>query len=305
MNSSSRRIHVIDAARGIALLAMAIYHFTWDLGNFGYVAPDLATTGGWAIFAHMIAGSFLFLAGYSLWMAHGRDLRLPSFLKRLALLVAAAIAITVVSVFATPDAVIYFGILHAIAAASVIGLLFLRVPAAITLLVALAAVLLPHFVKFDALDPRYLAWIGMAAHPVSSNDYVPLLPWIGPFLAGIAVSKLSLTWLKRQRQLPQNENVLTFLGRHSLIFYLLHQPILFGLVYLAAVVMPPDASPSYLSSCQITCERNEDAAFCTSYCACTLDTLKKEGLFIPLMRNQTTEQDSVALGRISMMCSIQ
>ena len=305
MSKISRRIHALDAARGIALVAMAIYHFTWDLDFFGYVRPGLSTTGGWAIFAHLIAGSFLFLAGYSMWMAHGVRLRMESFLRRLGILVLAALAISIVSWFTTPQAVIYFGILHAIAAASVIGLLFLKVPSVVTLAIAVLAVILPHYLKFDALDPRYLAWIGMAAHPPSSNDYVPLLPWIGPFLAGIATSRLTLGWLKRQRQLPKRENVLTFFGRHSLIFYLLHQPILFGLVYGASLVLPPDPSPAYLSSCQISCEGTDDRAFCTAYCACTLDSLKEEGLLIPLMRNQTTEQHAVALGRISMMCSSQ
>ena len=295
MSSSSRRIHAIDAARGIALIAMAVYHFTWDLDFFGYVRPGLSTTGGWAIFAHLIAGSFLFLAGYSQWMAHGTNLRMRSFLKRLGILVLAALAITVVSWFTTPDAVIYFGILQTIAVASVIGLAFLRVPALVTLAVAVIAVIVPHYLKFDALNPRYLAWIGMAAHPHSSNDYVPLLPWIGPFLAGIAVSKVSLGWLKRQKQVPQGENILTFFGRHSLIFYLLHQPILFGIVYAASIALPPDPSPTYMA----ICERNNDVA----YCICTLDALKQEGLLVPLMRNQTTEQDAVALGRISMMCA--
>ena len=298
-----RRIHAIDAARGIALIAMAIYHFTWDLDFFGYVRSGLATTGGWAIFAHLIAGSFLFVAGYSLWMAQGGGIRMASFLKRLGILVLASLAISIVSWFTTPDAVIYFGILHNIAVASIIGLFFLRVPALVTLVVAVVALILPHYVSFDALNPRWLAWIGMAAHPPSSNDYVPLFPWIGPFLAGLAVSKLSLDWLKRQKQVPKNENILTFFGRHSLVFYLLHQPILFGLVYAATLVVPPDPSPAYISSCQASCERTDDAAFCASYCACTLDTLKEEGLLGPLMRNQTTEQDAVALGRISMMCS--
>ncbi|MET3599284.1 DUF1624 domain-containing protein [Martelella mangrovi] len=300
-----RRIHAIDAARGIALVAMAVYHFTWDLDFFGYVPSGLSTRGGWAIFAHLIAGSFLFLAGYSLWMAHGKSLRLEAFAKRLGILVLASIAITIVSYFSTPNALIYFGILHAIAAASIIGLLFRHVPAVITLVVAVAATLLPHVISFDTLDPWYFAWIGMAAHPPSSNDYVPLLPWIGPFLAGLAVSKLTLSWLKQQRQLPKTENLLTFFGRHSLIFYLVHQPLLFGLVYAATLVLPPDLAPAYLSSCQASCEATDDAAFCQSYCSCTLESLKQEGLLGPLMRNQTDDGDAVALGRIAMSCSIR
>ncbi len=303
--TKSRRIHVIDAARGIALIAMAIYHFVWDLDFFGYVSPGLSTRGFWAIFAHMDAASFLFLAGYSLWMAHGASVRPQSFLRRLAILVVASLAITAVSFFATPDAIIYFGILHIIAVASVIGLLFRKVPAGITLAIAAMALFAPHLVSFAALDPRYLAWIGMAAHPYASSDYVPLLPWIAPFLAGFAVSKLTLSWLRRQKQFPATENPLTFLGRHSLIFYLVHQPVLYGLVYVASLVVPPNPAPAYLSGCQATCEQTDEAGFCRSYCACTLDALEQEGLLAPLMRNQTTDKDAVALGRIAMSCSIR
>ncbi|AMM84981.1 DUF1624 domain-containing protein [Martelella sp. AD-3] len=303
--TKGRRIHLIDAARGIALIAMAIYHFVWDLDFFGYVSPGLSTRGGWAIFAHLDAASFLFLAGYSLWMAHGASLRPRSFMKRLAILAAASLAITAVSFFATPNAIIYFGILHIIAVASVIGLLFRKVPAVITLVIAALALLAPHLMRFDALDPRYLAWIGMAAHPYPSSDYVPLLPWIAPFLAGFAASKLTLSWLRRQKQLPAQENPLTFLGRHSLIFYLVHQPVLYGLVYAATLVAPPNPAPAYLSACQATCAQTDEAAFCRSYCACTLEALEQEGLLAPLMQNRTGDEDAVALGRIAMSCSIR
>ncbi|AJY47194.1 DUF1624 domain-containing protein [Martelella endophytica] len=303
--ASKGRIHLIDAFRGVALIAMAIYHFTWDLDYFGYVRSGLSTTGAWAIFAHLIAGSFLFISGYSLYMAHGRDLRLRSFAKRTGILIVASIAITIVSLFTTPEAPIYFGILQSIAAASIIGLAFMRVPALVSLVVAAIVVVLPHFVRFHALDPAYLAWIGLADHPPASNDYVPLFPWFGPFLAGIAISKLSLQWLRRQRQLPRKENLLNLLGRHSLIFYLAHQPILFGLVFAASTVMPPDQGPAYLAACQTSCEATDPAGFCRSYCACTLSELKGQGLFTPLMRNETTEDDAVALNRIGMMCSSQ
>ena len=301
----AKRIHLLDAARGVALIAMAIYHFTWDLDYFGYVPSGLSTTGGWAIFAHMITGSFLFIAGYSLYMAHGKSLRLTSFSKRLIILVAASAAISATSYFTTPGAVIYFGILHNIAAASVIGLLFVRAPVLLTFAAAIAVYALPHYVRFEFLDPSWLAWIGMAQQPPPSNDYVPLIPWLAPFLAGIAVSKLSLAWLKRQRQFPKKEGILSFFGRHSLIFYLLHQPVLFGLVWSVSMFAPPDVTQAYLSSCQTSCELSDDQAFCKSYCACTLNALEDEKLLTPLMRGATDDDDRVALGRIAMSCSIQ
>ncbi|MCF3639770.1 DUF1624 domain-containing protein, partial [Rhizobium sp. TRM95111] len=79
-------------ARAMALVAMAIYHFTWDLEFFGYVEPGTAGTGGWKIFARLIAGSFLFLAGLGLVLGHGEGIRWHSFWRRLAKVGAAAAA---------------------------------------------------------------------------------------------------------------------------------------------------------------------------------------------------------------------
>ena len=104
-----RRIAAIDAARGVALVAMAIYHFTWDLEFFGYAPPGTAAEGGWRIFARMIAGSFLFLVGFSLVLAHGKSIRWRSFAIRLAQVGVAALAITIATRFATPDRYIFFG----------------------------------------------------------------------------------------------------------------------------------------------------------------------------------------------------
>ena len=80
--ASPARITAIDAARGVALIAMAIYHFTWDLQFFGYLEPGTATTGGWKLFARCIASSFLFLVGVGLVLAHGHGIRWPGFGRR-------------------------------------------------------------------------------------------------------------------------------------------------------------------------------------------------------------------------------
>ena len=84
-----QRLAWIDLARTLALVCMAVFHFTLDLEMFGYVAPGTTTSGGWAVFAKGIAGSFIALAGYSLVLAHGGGLRRGSYLRRLAMIVAA------------------------------------------------------------------------------------------------------------------------------------------------------------------------------------------------------------------------
>ena len=81
--SARPRLLALDAARGLALIAMASYHFSWDLEFFGYLAPGTSTQGFLRIYARMIASSFLFLAGFSLVLAQYPKLRLQPFLRRL------------------------------------------------------------------------------------------------------------------------------------------------------------------------------------------------------------------------------
>src|SRR5690349_4055324 len=90
---ASTRIAVLDLARGIALVAMASYHFTWDLEFFGYVDPGLTAVGGWKLYARCIASTFLFLVGVSLFLAHGNGIRWPAFWRRFAMVAGAALAI--------------------------------------------------------------------------------------------------------------------------------------------------------------------------------------------------------------------
>jgi len=83
------RIELIDLARGAALAAMAVYHFTWDMEFFSYVQAGTTAVGGWKIFARCIASSFLFLVGVSLFLAHRDGVRWPGFWRRLAMVGAA------------------------------------------------------------------------------------------------------------------------------------------------------------------------------------------------------------------------
>jgi uncharacterized membrane protein len=88
-----------------------------------------------------------------------------------------------------PGGPIWFGILHAIAAASLLGLIALRLPWPVTL--ALAAVIFAAAwgPRFPAFDPIWLVWTGLAETRPMMGDYVPLVPWAAPALAGIAVAK--------------------------------------------------------------------------------------------------------------------
>lgn len=240
----SNRIHFIDYARGVAIIAMAIFHFTWDLEFLGFVERDLTATFEWKTFARCIASSFLFLAGLSLILGHDPNIRARSFAKRLIWLVGAAAIISAATYYAMPGASIFFGILHSIAAASVIGLFLRKLPAIVLLILAVLVFLAPFYLRSEFFDAPLLWWVGLNANIPRSNDYVPLLPWLAPFLVGMATAKVLrakglFERLRNQQSPPSNliSKVLSFLGRHSLATYLLHQPILLGLVWMAAWIL--------------------------------------------------------------------
>src|SRR4029079_12219855 len=124
--SGKRRFDTVDIARGVAVAAMAVYHFSWDLSALDFIETNVIEEPGWRLFARSIAGSFLILVGVGLTLAHGRGLRLEAFLRRLAKIAAAALLITVATYFVFPQSYIFFGILHCIALCSVLALPFLR-----------------------------------------------------------------------------------------------------------------------------------------------------------------------------------
>jgi uncharacterized membrane protein len=110
------RLALLDLLRGFAILAMIVYHFFFDLEFFGLADIGLFQHWGWTAFVRTIPATFLTIAGISLTIAHGNGIRLPAFWSRFGILVAAAMLVTAVSYFTDPEAMIWFGILHCIAA---------------------------------------------------------------------------------------------------------------------------------------------------------------------------------------------
>ncbi|KAF0116812.1 MAG: hypothetical protein FD150_148 [Rhodobacteraceae bacterium] len=228
------RLTVLDTARTLAIVAMVAYHFTFDLALFGYIPSGTMSQSFWYYFARSIAGSFLFLSGISLWLAHARGIRWPSFWKRWAKLVAAAALVTLASIWLVPGGPIWFGILHAMAATALIGLVALRLPWPVTLALAALIFTAAWGPRFPAFDPIWLVWTGLAETRPMMGDYVPLIPWAAPALAGLAVAKALRLDRWRGTAPSRLMRILNFPGRHSLIIYLIHQPILFGLFNLYA-----------------------------------------------------------------------
>lgn len=309
--ASSRRIDWIDIARGVALIAMAIYHFSWDLEFFGYLAPGTAGSGPLKWFARSIASSFLILVGISLMLAHINGIRWNGYGRRLAMIVAAALAITVATWRFTPDAFIFFGILHQIAFASVLGLAFLRLPAPALFAVAALWLSVPFWGKTAALDTPWLTWLGLSPFPPRSNDFVPVFPWFAAVLAGMGTGRLMIgtnatEWLRTH---PPSRNFITnalrFLGQHSLATYLLHQPVLIACVYLFSVISPPDQGAQFVRSCVATCTAGNEAVRCEAFCGCALTKLQENGLFEGVFKGEISQSNDPRVAELTDECSIE
>lgn len=231
-DDSPRRIAAIDLARGAAVLAMALYHLGWDLSFYGLIEADITREPAWQWAARLIAGSFLALSGVSLALAHRGHIRWRSFLRRLARVAGAALLITIATVFAFPDSPILFGILHCIAVSSLLGLAFLRAPAVLLVVSALLCLLAPLWLTRPWLDHPLLDFLGLGQSVRRANDYVPLLPWFAMVLFGILGGRLiaASRGLRAPLTGPLGRG-LSWAGRHSLVIYLVHQPLLLALIY--------------------------------------------------------------------------
>ncbi len=295
MTSAARppRIDALDVARGLALLAMATYHFAWDFEFFGYADPGMTARGAWKLYARGIASSFLILVGISLVLAHANGIRWPGFWKRLAMVAGAAAAISVATYVAMPSGFIFFGILHQIALGSLLGLVFLRLPWQLTLAAAAAVIAAPHFLRSPMFDQPLLWWLGLAPLNPRSNDYVPVFPWFGAILVGIAMANLAgrlNLWPHLAALKPGGwARPFRFAGRHSLAVYLIHQPVLIACVWIFSQVWPAPIEPpqtAFARTCEASCGETRTALFCTSYCACMLDRIETADMLDSMLSGQ-------------------
>lgn len=306
----SSRIEFVDLARGIALLAMFVFHFAYDLSNFGLIETDIAFEPGWRLFARCIAGSFLIIVGVSLVLATRKGLNRLAFLKRLTMVVAAAAAVTVGTFFAMRQNFIFFGILHHVAVASVLALPFLRLPVVLVIITAAIAFALPSFIASPLLDQPWAVWLGFSHAPIQTADFVPVFPWFGCVLTGIALARLALPRLDgtavtgwRPRSAPAR--IICWGGRHSLLVYLVHQPVFIGLIMLATQVVTP-LSPderAFRGECQRSCagpSLSEQA--CREICACTVDGLKRENLWQKALGDTLSSEEGARMARLAQAC---
>lgn len=306
------RFAIVDIARGVAIIAMVAYHLSWDLSYFQFIAADVGYDPAWVLLARSILAVFLFLAGVSLVLGHGRGIRWRSFWRRWIFVVLGALAISVATYFAFPQSFVYFGVLHAIALFSLMGLAFLRTPLWLAISVAAVVIGLPFFYSDPLFNEKAFSWLGFWQVPPPANDLVPVFPWFGAVLLGIIAMRLVLAagWSNRLAAIAPSgrlPRLLAFLGRWSLLIYLLHQPILLGLVYPAAALLQPQVAMrdvTFLRSCQSTCEAGGTPAdMCVTYCQCGLEGVTANDLWNAVETGMVTAAEQALLDAQNRQCS--
>lgn len=226
------RLLAVDLARSSALLAMIIFHFVRDLEVFGLVLEGTTLSGGWALFARTVAATFIFLSGLSMVLAHERKFRAGAWLRRTGTIVGAALLVSAATYAAFPDRFIFFGILHAIAFFALFGPLLLHVPA-----LGLAAGAVCVFAVNDqfgrgVFDSVYLAWTGLGATVPASLDFIPVFPWLAAYLLGMLAARMLPRHVLSAIPPTSAWERLAAPGRYSLSIYLLHQPVLFAILWI-------------------------------------------------------------------------
>jgi len=312
--TSIGRIAAIDLARGIALVAMIVYHFAFDLRLNGLIAVDVATDPGWVLLARATAGTFLFLVGVNLVLATRRGIRPWPFLHRLGLIAGGAalvsLATWLLAAFAGmgPQTFVFFGILHAIAVGSVFAIPFLQAPPYVTAITGALVLFAPLLVALP-IDPA-LWWVGLSTSPPRTIDYVPIFPWFGVILVGVVAGRVLVDQgaertLARWQPVNPIPRFVIRAGQWTLLIYILHQPILFGALWVAAPYVSPERAgapvlaqsqsaerAAFMGQCVPACRVSDRSeATCAAFCTCMFDGLHGTDLYtVPAVELMQPEQ---------------
>ena len=241
------RFPALDMLRGFAVLWMTVFHFAFDLNHLGFIQQDFYRAPQWTLQRTCILSLFLFCAGFGQALAVLAGQSWARFWRRWLQIATCAVAVSIGSALMFPNSWIYFGVLHGMA----VMLILCRLTAgwgAWLWLAGWGAVATGWFAPQvqamlpvpTAWDARSLNWIGLISHKPIAEDYVPLLPWLGVMWWGMAAGQLAQTrgWLDRLGGFSMSPAsiALTWLGRWSLTWYMVHQPLLIGALTLVVTL---------------------------------------------------------------------
>jgi len=208
---------------------MAVFHFFFDLNHFRLIRENFYSDPFWTLQRTLIVTLFVFCAGFGQAVAWQQGQGWPRFWRRWAQVAVCALLVSAGSWLMFPRSYISFGVLHAFAVMLIVARLTSHWGRALWLAGAVAVVL-PQLIQHPFFDTRATNWVGLVTRKPVTEDFAPLLPWLGVMWWGLAAGQ----WVLAHRRqwvlgaLPAALRPLALLGRWSLSFYMLHQPVLIG-----------------------------------------------------------------------------
>jgi uncharacterized membrane protein len=218
------RIWEIDFFRGVAILLMVVFHLVVDLKDF-YGFPLDYLQGFWYYEGKLSAIMFMLLAGIS--TCFGRNV-----LKHGLRVFGWGMVLTVITYIYYPHMYIRFGILHLLGSSLLLYYFIRKLPSKVMAVLSIVIIIVGNvFIRMD-VDSPFLFPLGLTTANFMSMDHYPLLPWSGVFLLGVVTGRILYGTRQSLIVKPYKFETIEFLGRHSLLIYLIHQPIMIMILYL-------------------------------------------------------------------------
>jgi uncharacterized membrane protein len=223
-------------ARSAAIVQMIAFHAAFDLNHFGWIHVQMLVDPFWVGWRSLIVGQFLAIMGIALGLEQHRGQRAPNW-RRWRETAACALLVSLSSYWLFGPRWIWFGVLHFAACTQALSPAMRRLSAPVLFVVGLLAIAAGASIHLAAFDAPPLACIGLAGSKPATEDYVPLLPWLGVVCLGMAGAT---AWQRRFAAFDaghQGHRALVRLslpGRWPLTVYMVHQPLLFGALSLVA-----------------------------------------------------------------------
>lgn len=242
-----KRIHFIDEVRGFCVLCMVFFHAMYTMGFMFGLSTAQKMFRFFSFISPAFAFAFIMMCGISSTLSR-------SNFKRSLPILGAATAVTLVSLFITPDAPIVFGILHLLGVCvliySFLGKLFAKIHPVLGLSVSALLFFISYnvpngYLGFDELfkvslphalyQNDCLSFLGFIKPDTAYSDYFPLLPWFFAFFTGVFTGTL-LKGRYPKFMYKQRVKFFTLLGTNAFIIYVIHQPIIFGVSYILSLI---------------------------------------------------------------------
>lgn len=218
MGEKKLRIWEIDFLRGIAIILMVIFHVAFDLNDI-YNFPVACDKGIFYFAGKTAAILFITIAGISCSFSRNN-------IKRGLKVFSAAMAVTIATYIFTPGLTIKFGILHFLGISMMLYPLLKKMNNSFLLLSGTLSIAAGYYISKVVMLYDYLFPLGLHGNNFASGDYYPLFPWIGLFMFGIVIGRTLYYKKKSLFKLQVQKNPIMFMGRHSLLIYLIHQPVI-------------------------------------------------------------------------------